>query len=254
MPTAHGFDEMHNTTLYHLNAYTYTDRAFNPDFPFDNKEMMAMWDYVVGAVEGKAGEKWTRGREDRLHQHPVPRPEVGQTCQRVSRGPREGREPVLLVPQHREAASAQPAAPETRRESRWGRASTSTNSSLLTIYVGEVMDKVRELGIGERNPGDIWTTDNGAWQAVDPDCGYTPFRGTKGTDYEGGSRVPAIAWWPGMIEPGRRNSRDRGFIGNHGDVRQPGRGHVANARRRDGKPTTFRQLRPDRPPQGHGTF
>ena len=33
MPTAHGFDEMFNTTLYHLNAYTYTDPTFNPDFP-----------------------------------------------------------------------------------------------------------------------------------------------------------------------------------------------------------------------------
>ena len=58
MPTAHGFDEMHNTTLYHLNAYTYTDPTFNPDFPFDDPEIMAMWGNVIGAVEGKAGEKW----------------------------------------------------------------------------------------------------------------------------------------------------------------------------------------------------
>ena len=58
MPTAHGFDEMHNTTLYHLNAYTYTDPAFNPDFPFDDPEIMAMWGNVIGAVEGKAGEQW----------------------------------------------------------------------------------------------------------------------------------------------------------------------------------------------------
>ena len=58
MPTAHGFDEMHNTTLYHLNAYTYTDPAFNPDFPFDDPEIMKMWGNVIGAVEGKAGEKW----------------------------------------------------------------------------------------------------------------------------------------------------------------------------------------------------
>ena len=58
MPTAHGFDEMHNTTLYHLNAYTYTDPAFNPDFPFDDPETMKMWGNVIGAVEGKAGEPW----------------------------------------------------------------------------------------------------------------------------------------------------------------------------------------------------
>ncbi len=42
----------------------------------------------------------------------------------------------------------------------------------------------------------FWTTDNGAWQDVYPDSGYTPFRGTKGTLREGGNRVPAIAWGP----------------------------------------------------------
>jgi arylsulfatase A-like enzyme len=58
MPTEHGFDEMWNTTLYHLNAYTYTYPAFNPDFPFDNLETMKMWGNVIGAVGGKTGEKW----------------------------------------------------------------------------------------------------------------------------------------------------------------------------------------------------
>ena len=81
----------------------------------------------------------------------------------------------------------------------------------LDHWVGVVADKVRELGIAE-NTLIVWTTDNGAWQDVYPDCGYTPFRGTKGTDYEGGSRVPAIAWWPGTIEGGRRNSEIVGSL------------------------------------------
>jgi len=51
----------------------------------------------------------------------------------------------------------------------------------------------------------FYTTDNGAWQDVYPDAGYTPFRGTKGTVREGGNRVPAIAVWPGRIKPGARN-------------------------------------------------
>jgi len=29
-----------------------------------------------------------------------------------------------------------------------------------------------------------------------------PFRCGKGTTYEGGVRMPAIAWWPGRIVPG----------------------------------------------------
>jgi len=57
------------------------------------------------------------------------------------------------------------------------------------------------MGIAE-NTIVIYTVDNGAWQDVHPDAGYTPFRGTKGTDREAGSRVPAIAWWLGQIEAG----------------------------------------------------
>ena len=51
--------------------------------------------------------------------------------------------------------------------------------------IGRVMDKVRELGL-DKNTYVFWTTDNGAWQDVYPDAGYTPFRGTKGTVREGG--------------------------------------------------------------------
>jgi arylsulfatase len=46
--------------------------------------------------------------------------------------------------------------------------------------IGRIIDKVRSFGI-DRNTLVVWTTDNGAWQDVYPDAGYTPFRGTKGT-------------------------------------------------------------------------
>ena len=110
--------------------------------------------------------------------------------------------------------------------------------------VGVVLDKVRELGI-EQDTLIIWTTDNGAWQDVYPDCGYTPFRGTKGTDYEGGSRVPAIAWWPGTIEPGRRNSEIVGsldFMATFASLA----GLELPTEDRDGSADDLRQLRPDR--------
>ena len=66
------------------------------------------------------------------------------------------------------------------------------------------MDKIRSMP-GANNTLVFYTTDNGAWQDVYPDAGYTPFRGTKGTVREGGNRVPAIAWMPGRIAAGSKN-------------------------------------------------
>ncbi|MCA9006321.1 MAG: sulfatase-like hydrolase/transferase, partial [Planctomycetaceae bacterium] len=74
----------------------------------------------------------------------------------------------------------------------------------LDARIGSLMNKLKELGL-ERDTLVFYTTDNGAWQDVYPDAGYTPFRGTKGTVREGGNRVPAIAVWPGKIKDGVRN-------------------------------------------------
>ncbi|MCE3247601.1 MAG: arylsulfatase [Geminicoccaceae bacterium] len=74
----------------------------------------------------------------------------------------------------------------------------------LDARIGRIMDKVRALGLDQKTLV-FYTTDNGAWQDVYPDAGYTPFRGTKGTVREGGNRVPAIAWMPGKIPAGKKN-------------------------------------------------
>jgi arylsulfatase len=70
--------------------------------------------------------------------------------------------------------------------------------------IGRIMDKIRALGL-DKNTYVFWTSDNGAWQDVYPDAGYTPFRGTKGTDREGGTRVPSIAWGPGIKPRGKND-------------------------------------------------
>ena len=49
------------------------------------------------------------------------------------------------------------------------------------------------------------TSDNGPEMETWPDSAVTPFRGSKGTTWEGGVRVPGIAYWPGVIKPGRES-------------------------------------------------
>jgi arylsulfatase len=71
----------------------------------------------------------------------------------------------------------------------------------LDDSVGELLKHLNDMGEAD-NTIVIFTTDNGAEVFTWPDGGMTPFRGTKGTVFEGGFRVPAIIRWPGKIKPG----------------------------------------------------
>ena len=76
--------------------------------------------------------------------------------------------------------------------------------SILDHQVGEIMEKVKELGI-EDNTLIIFTSDNGPHQEGGADPKYFNsngvLKGFKRDLYEGGIRVPMIARWTGQIEP-----------------------------------------------------
>lgn len=73
----------------------------------------------------------------------------------------------------------------------------------LDHTVGRILDAVREEGLAE-NTLVIFTSDNGPWLVYDEQGGSSGLlRGGKGMTWEGGMRVPALAWWPGTIEPGQ---------------------------------------------------
>jgi arylsulfatase A len=76
--------------------------------------------------------------------------------------------------------------------------------TLLDNQVGEVLDKIAELGLSE-NTLVIFTSDNGPHLegGADPDYFNSNgiYTGYKRDLYEGGIRVPTIAWWPGKIAP-----------------------------------------------------
>lgn len=71
----------------------------------------------------------------------------------------------------------------------------------LDDSVGAILKHLDDIGEAD-NTIVIFTTDNGAEVFTWPDGGMTPFKGTKGTVYEGGFRAPAIIRWPGKVKPG----------------------------------------------------
>lgn len=77
--------------------------------------------------------------------------------------------------------------------------------SRLDKYMGDLRAKLEELGIAE-NTLVLFSSDNGPHKEgggdpefFDSNGGY---RGYKRDLYEGGIRVPFIAWWPGKLAPG----------------------------------------------------
>ena len=84
----------------------------------------------------------------------------------------------------------------------------------LDWSVGEVRQALEEAGVAE-NTFVFVTSDNGPWAEM-PDRMFSeghiqpwdagtsgPLRGSKASTWEGGLRVPAIAWWPGRLPAGR---------------------------------------------------
>ncbi|MGE9270854.1 MAG: sulfatase family protein [Verrucomicrobiales bacterium] len=72
----------------------------------------------------------------------------------------------------------------------------------LDWSVGEVLGTLRELGL-EKKTLVLFTSDNGPWLSKGKEAGSSgPLRDGKFTDYEGGCRVPCIAWQPGAVPEG----------------------------------------------------
>ena len=212
LPNAHGYDEMKYVGLYHLNAYTYADPTWFPDMDPELREMFQK--VTKGALSGKAGEK---PKEDfKINGQYVDTPEKGvvgipyfdgyvekAALEFLETSAADPSKPFFINVNFMKVH--QPNLPHPDYEHKSLSKSKYADSVVeLDARIGRIMDKLRELGL-EKNTLVFYTTDNGAWQDVYPDAGYTPFRGTKGTVREGGNRVPAIAVWPGRIESGSRN-------------------------------------------------
>jgi len=210
LPNAQGYDEMKYCFLYHLNAYTYGDPKWFPDMDPKLREMFQK--VTKGSLSGKAGEQ---AKEDfKVNGEYVNTPEKGvvgipfvdeyvekAALEYLDKAAKSGK-PFFMSINFMKVHQPNLPAPEFEHKS-LSKSKFADSIVEADTRIGRVMDKVRALGL-DKNTYVFWTTDNGAWQDVYPDAGYTPFRGTKGTVREGGNRVPAIAWGP-KIKAGSRN-------------------------------------------------
>jgi len=178
-PNAYGFEEFFGY-LTHRSAHYYYPRAL-----WHNEELVP--------VPGNQGESGMLFGPDLVMRRALD----------FLREP--GREPFLLtltLP----LPHAPSAAPRLGEYSGLGwdpeDAAHAAQITLLDTYVGTLVDELRTQGLDE-NTVVLFTSDNGPHQerGVHPDFFQAagPFRGLKRNLYEGGIRVPFIAWAPGMF-------------------------------------------------------
>ena len=200
-PTEHGFDEMKNFAAYYAGVYAYDDTAphFHPWFPSFNRQFNEMYDSVVnlGEWEGVAGQP--ARKVGTISYDSLATFDIRQTDNAVAyiRQHAQDAKPFFMDVNFIKMHNPTNPAPEFRGKTHLGNYSDSLME--LDTDIGRIMEALRASA---PNTIVIITADNGAWVDAYPDAGTSPFRGEKGTPFEGGWRVPGIMWWPGHIPAG----------------------------------------------------
>lgn len=200
-PTEHGFDEMKEFAAYYAGVYTYNDtsNAFHPWFPSYNPEVEKIYDSIVNLSEweGKAGEPAKRVATITYdYMATMDERQADYAVDYIKQHSKDGK-PFFMDVNWIKMHNPTHAAPDYLGKSHLGDYSDSLME--MDADIGKVIDEIRK---DAPNTIVILTADNGAWLDAYPDAGTTPFRGEKGSAFEGGWRVPAVMWWPNHIPAG----------------------------------------------------
>ncbi len=198
LPTNHGFDEFFGN-LYHLNAEEEPESEF---YPRDNKEFVEKFG-PRGVLHTYAQPDGTQKIEDtgpltRKRMETADTEFLDATINFIEEAHGAGK-PFFVW--HNSTRMHVWTHLSEEYEGKSGYGLYADGMMELDDGVGRLLDKLDELGIAD-NTIVVFSTDNGAEKFTWPDGGTTPFRGEKGTTWEGGFRVPMMVRWPGTVEPG----------------------------------------------------
>jgi arylsulfatase len=201
-PIEHGYDEMREFAAYYPGVYSYDDTSpnFHPWFPKYNAQYWKEYQEVVNLYEweGTAGKPATRVA--RITYDYLAEFDVRQADSAIAfiKQNAKGANPFFMSVNFMKLHNPTNPAKAFKGKSHLGNYSDSVLE--LDANVGRIMDTIRAEA-----PDTIvvFTADNGAWQDAWPDAGVTPFRGEKGSAFEGAWRVPGIMWAPGRIPAGQ---------------------------------------------------
>jgi arylsulfatase len=229
LPTAHGFDEWYGN-LYHLNAEEEPEELdypgqTNPAYreKFGPRGVLHTVATTVDdpTVDPKFGRVGMQKIEDtgpltRKRMETIDQEVTDQTLKyldRVGKGDKPFfvwfNSTAIHIWSHPTQKYVQMAVDEGRAEEDVVRAKMLEHDE----QVGSILQKLKDLGVAD-NTIVIYSTDNGNEFMYWPDGGYAPFRGEKGTTWEGGLRVPCLIKWPGHIPPGT----DANGVQSHEDL------------------------------------
>jgi arylsulfatase len=209
LPTVHGFDEFFGN-LYHLNAEEEPEDADYPKNPEFKQKFGPRGLLDCKATDkddptedprfGKVGKQACKdtGPITRKRMETVEEELLARSLDFMDRSVKAGK-PFFLWHNTTRMHVWTRLSPKWENKSRYGQYADGMME--LDYVVGGLLKKLDDLRIAD-NTIVVFTSDNGAEIMSWPDGGNTPFRGEKGTTWEGGMRVPGIVRWPGVIKPG----------------------------------------------------
>ena len=193
LPTNHGFDEFFGN-LYHLNAEEEPETYFYPKDPEFHKRFAprgVIHSYADGKIEDT-------GPLSRKRMETADEEFMGAALKFIDKAHKDDKPFFVWFNTTRMHVWTR-LAPKWQGASGYGLYADGMMEH--DHHVGLLLDKLEDLGIDD-NTIVVYSTDNGSQTNTYPDGGAEPFRGEKGTTWEGGFRVPALIRWPGVVEEG----------------------------------------------------